>query len=77
MMIIAAAVKRKKFTQKKPALNSYLSHMLESTPLNLFPIDVAKNQPPIIKAVRRGGLNFDTKESPIGLRNNSPIVITP
>ena len=46
------------------------------TPDNLFPMDVAKNQPPIIKEVNRGGLNFDTSESPIGLKKSSPIVIT-
>jgi hypothetical protein len=77
IIIIAAAVRRKKLTQKNPALNSYLSHILDKTPLNLFPMEVAKNHPPIIKAVKRGGLNLDTNERPIGLRNNSPMVITP
>lgn len=47
-----------------------------STPESLFPIEVAKNQPPIINEVRRAGLNLETKDKPIGLRNNSPIVIT-
>ena len=43
----------------------------------LFPIEVDKNHPPIIKAVSRGGLNLETNDNPIGLKNNSPIVITP
>ena len=47
-----------------------------STPDSLFPIEVAKNQPPIIKDVNLGGLNFETSESPIGLKKSSPIVIT-
>ena len=39
-------------------------------------MEVAKNQPPIINAVIRGGLNLLTSERPIGLRNSSPMVIT-
>ena len=62
---------------KKSVFCSYLSHILASTPLNLFPIEVLKNHPPIINAVMRGGLNLETKLNPIGLKNNSPIVITP
>ena len=45
--------------------------------VNLLPMEVDKNQPPIINAVKRGGLNFETSDKPIGLKNNSPIVITP
>ena len=66
-----------KFTKKKLPLCAYPSHMLANTPLNLFPIDVDKNQPPIINAVNLGGANLDTKESAIGLKHNSPTVITP
>ena len=76
-IINAAKPKRTEFTKKKFALFSYPSHKLLNTPDNLFPIDVAKNQPPIINAVNLGGLNFETKDKPIGLKNNSPIVITP
>lgn len=75
-MISAAAANNMKFTQKNPALCSYLSHMLDNTPLNLFPIEVAKNQPPIINDVKRGGLSLDVSDNPIGLKHNSPIVIT-
>ena len=64
------------FTQKKSALYSYLSQKLLNTPESLFPIDVARNHPPIIKAVNLGGLSFETSDKPIGLKNNSPIVIT-
>lgn len=39
-------------------------------------MDVAKNHPPIINEVSLGGLSFETKDNPIGLKNNSPIVIT-
>ncbi len=42
----------------------------------MFPIEVAKNHPPIINAVSLGGLNLLTIDNPIGLKNNSPIVIT-
>ena len=51
--------------------------MVAKIPESLFPIDVDKNQPPIIRAVNRGGLIFDTSDKPIGLKNNSPTVITP
>ena len=34
-------------------------------------------QPPIIKAAKRGGANLETNDNPIGLRHNSPTVITP
>lgn len=71
-----ASVKNSAFTQKKFALSSYPSHILLNTPDNLFPIDVAKNQPPIMSAVILGGLNLLTKDNPIGLKNNSPTVIT-
>ena len=51
--------------------------MLASTPLSLLPMDVDRNQPPIMRAVIRGGLSLDTIDNPMGLKNNSPIVITP
>lgn len=51
--------------------------MLDKTPDSLLPIEVERKKPPIIKAVSLGGLNFETKDSPIGLRHNSPTVITP
>ena len=40
-------------------------------------MEVAKNHPPIINEVIRTGETFETKESPIGERNNSPMVTTP
>src|SRR5688572_11312108 len=76
-MIRAVTRARTKFTQKKLALCSYPSHILANTPLILFPIDVDKNHPPIISAVNLGGLSFETRDNAIGLRHNSPIVITP
>ena len=75
--MIEVAKASTKFTKKKFALCSYPSHILANTPLNLFPIDVDKNHPPIIKAVKRGGANFETSDKAIGLRHNSPTVITP
>ena len=65
------------FNKKKFDLSSNLSQFFASTPLNLFPMAVAKLQPPIIKAVKRKGDYFDTMDKPIGLKNNSPMVITP
>src|SRR5690606_40608073 len=50
---------------------------LAKTPESLLPIDVERKNPPIIKAVIRGGESFDTNERPIGDRQSSPIVITP
>lgn len=41
---------------------------------NLFPTAVAKSHPPCINPWKRGGATFDTKESPIGLKNNSAMV---
>jgi len=41
-----------------------------------MPIEVDKNHPPISREVYLGGLSFDTKDNPIGLKNNSPTVIT-
>ena len=76
--VIKAAMPNKIiFTRKKLALFSYPSHKVAKMPDNLLPNDVLKNQPPIITAVMRFGLNLDTKESPIGLKNNSPMVIIP
>ena len=75
--MIEVAKANTKFTKKKLALCSYPSHMLANTPLNLLPIEVDKNQPPIIKAVKRGGANLDTNDNAIGLKQSSPTVITP
>src|SRR5690606_30124775 len=61
----------------KLALFSYPYHMPASTPLILLPMEVERKKPPIISAVRRGGLSLDTSERPIGLKRSSPIVITP
>ena len=47
-----------------------------NTPDILFPIEVLRNHPPIISEVSRGGLSFDTSDNPIGLKHNSPTVIT-
>ena len=71
-----AKVKNNAFTQKKFDLSTYPSHILLKTPDNLFPIEVAKNHPPIIRAVILGGLNLLTNDKPIGLRKSSPTVIT-
>ena len=73
----AAKPSKTKFTRKKFALFSYPSHKVAKIPDSLFPIEVERNHPPIIKAVNRLGLNFETRERPIGLKNNSPIVTTP
>ena len=67
----------KQFTKKKFALFSYPYHIPAKTPLILLPIDVLRKNPPIIKAVNRGGLSLLTSERPIGLRQSSPTVITP
>jgi hypothetical protein len=75
-MSVEARVRNKALTQKKLDLSTYPSHILLNTPDNLFPIEVAKNQPPIINAVILGGLNLLTSDNPIGLRNSSPTVIT-
>ena len=45
-------------------------------PDSLLPIEVDRNHAPIISAVSRGGLSFDTIDRPIGLRHSSPIVMT-
>src|SRR5690606_19219240 len=50
---------------------------LARTPESLFPIDVERKNPPIIRAVIRGGESFETSDKPIGERHSSPIVITP
>ena len=75
--MIEVANANTQFTKKKLALCSYPSHILAKTPLNLFPMEVDKNQPPIIKAVKRGGANLDTSDKAIGLKQSSPTVITP
>lgn len=66
-----------KFTKKKLDLFSYPSHIVARIPESLFPMEVERNHPPIIRAVNLLGLNFETRESPIGLKNNSPTVTTP
>ena len=65
------------FVKKKFDFFSKRSHIPESTPESLFPIAVDRNQPPIINAAIRFGANFETRDSPIGLKQSSPIVITP
>lgn len=65
-----------KFIRKKWDLFSKPSHIPESIPDNLLPTEVDRNQPPIIRAVRRGGLSLDTSESPMGDKQSSPTVIT-
>ena len=72
-----ATPRSKKFTRKKSALWAYPSQSVARMPLSLFPMDVLKNQPPIIKAVNRFGLTLLTSDNPIGLKNNSPTVMTP
>ena len=61
-MITVAIISNTKFTQKKLALFSYPSHKVANSPDNLLPIEVARNQPPIINAVIRTGLNFETSD---------------
>ena len=51
--------------------------MDDNTPDNLLPIEVETNHPPIISEVIRIGLNLETSDSPIGLKSNSPMVMTP
>lgn len=52
------------------------SQKLVITPATFPPMEVERNQPPIINAVKRAGASFDTRDSPIGLRNISLIVNT-
>src|SRR6476620_11380170 len=52
------------------------SQKLVITPAIFPPIDVDRNQPPIINAVRRDGASFDTNDKPIGLKNISLMVNT-
>ena len=68
---------RLKLTQKKLLLSLYVSQSVDNTPESLLPIEVDKNQPPIMSEVMRTGLNLDTSDNPIGLNNSSPMVITP
>ena len=75
--IAAAANAKNTFVRKKVDLSSARSKLLDNIPASLFPTDVDKKNPPIINAVNRGGDNFETSESPIGDKNNSPKVITP
>ena len=44
------------------------------TPAIFPPMEVDKNQPPIISAVNRAGANLDTNDKPIGLKNISLMV---
>ena len=46
------------------------------TPATLPPMEVERNQPPIINAVSLGGDNFETNDKPIGLKNISLMVNT-
>lgn len=54
---------------------SILPHIKLPTNKNLFPIAVASSHPPCIRPWNRAGATFDTKESPIGLKNSSAIVM--
>ena len=74
---MAEIPKSTKFTKKKLALFSYPSHKVAKIPDSLLPMEVDKNQPPIINAVKRFGLNFETNDNPIGLKKSSPTVNTP
>lgn len=62
--------------RKNIFLSVKLSQKLVITPAIFPPIDVDKNQPPISKAVSLAGASLDTRDSPIGLNNNSLIVKT-
>lgn len=61
---------------KNAVLFVKISQELASVPANFPPIDVIKNQPPIMRAVKRGGEIFEINDNPIGLKNNSPMVKT-
>ena len=52
------------------------SQKLVMTPAIFPPIEVDKNQPPIINAVSLAGASFETSDKPIGLKNISLIVKT-
>ena len=58
---------------KNAVLFVKISQELASVPANLPPMEVIKNQPPIISAVKRGGEIFDINDNPIGLKNNSQL----
>ena len=73
----AAAKTNPKLRKKKFSFCGIVSQSEESMPESLFPTEIAKKNPPIIKAVILGGESFETSDNPIGERHNSPIVITP
>ena len=57
--------------------NCQSSHLSQKGPMNpaiRFPIAVAPNQPPCACPLYCGGATLETKEMPIGLRNNSAMV---
>ena len=58
-------------------MSSVVSHKPESIPDNLLPTEIARKNPPIIKAVILGGESLETNDKPIGDKHNSPTVITP
>lgn len=70
--INAATVRMRKNT----FLSVKSSQKLVITPAIFPPMEVDKNQPPIIKAVNLAGASLDTSDKPIGLKNISLIVNT-
>lgn len=46
------------------------------TPATFPPMEVDRNQPPIMSAVSLAGASFDTNDKPIGLKNISLMVNT-
>lgn len=55
-------------------LNDTLSQRIVPTASSLFPTAVASNQPPCINPWNLEGATLETKDNPIGLRNNSAMV---
>ena len=58
-------------------LSGILSQKLAITPATFPPNDVERNQPPIIRAVSRGGASLETNDNPIGLKQISLTVNIP
>ena len=52
------------------------SQKLVITPATLPPMEVERNQPPIINEVSLAGASFETRDKPIGLKNISLMVNT-
>lgn len=62
---------------KKILLSGIWSQNVAITPATFPPSDVERNQPPIIKAVSRGGDSLETNDNPIGLKQISLTVNMP